>query len=104
MSKQQEVTLTLDVPDGYAFERFALPVTNDIVLLAQEPGPEYWRARWYAHNPCVILRKLPSPTVMVELERAGAEWLSSTFYGKGETTQDRAGRACRAALEAEAQP
>ena len=99
MSKQT-VTLELEVPEGYEATGEWRHAHADEISLGKNGHTHRHAAA--SLNYQIILRRIPSPTVTVEFERRALEWLSATFYGKGEDTQSCAGRTARAALEAEA--
>ena len=107
MSKQT-VTLELDVPDGYeATGEFRVPNEDEQFLLpghAEGTEPDaaaiIWTAGAGATVTGIILRKLPSPTVTVELPRETAEALILQSRMNPVITQGLAD-ACRAALAEE---
>lgn len=94
---EEQVTLTLQVPDGYeAINELRIPVEGEHYL---SPNGQLGRAQEGRSTAYIILRALPSLTVTVELPRETVE-LGAT--GVPPWT-DSAQLACLAALAAEKQ-
>lgn len=100
---EQQVTLTLDVPDGYEVVEHRVPRKGDVIL--DRPGIPLEVAMGSWSTSQLILRKLPSPTVAVpNLPRKWVEWRARKNNGTNSQLEREADAACDAALKAEAQP
>ena len=91
---------TIDVPDGYeATGKWRIPEYGEwfITRLADDTRMSLGDVS----VPMVILRKIPSPTVTVELPREAAEFLMTDLHGQGQAWWITIKAACHAALAAE---
>lgn len=95
---ERQVTLTLDVPDGYEVVDYRVPQQHEWILDRPEIAIEVDLTGWTSSR--IILRKIPSATVTVELPRETAEWVARR-PGTWDEMPQVAIDACRAALEAQ---
>ena len=103
MSKRK-FEIEADIPEGYEpTGEYRLVHQNEWFLDGEYDLPQQLTNQGWM-NRRLLLRRIPSPTLKVELPRDVAEWVRDAFLvGSGDNDLRTLAEACRIALEAEEQ-